>query len=157
VPTMDTSGGSNTGGVAIIRGSSAMPATVALASADLTLEGRQSGSKFGRALSALGNLGHETPARWELGVGAPNEDVGAFANAGVVYIFTGGAMAAAMGGTIAAGDATFEIQGEEDGAELQPAGPIGDLDRDGTDDLVVSSPFIGPSDQGRVYIMLSGL
>jgi hypothetical protein len=105
----------------------------------------QSGALFGFSL-AVGDLnGSGGP---EIVVGSPGERIGTFDNAGVVYTF----FPDLSGGRAAGGDAlplddttpfASHILSVGDQAEAQYgyAVAIGDIDGDGTNDLIVSAPF----------------
>jgi hypothetical protein len=147
-------GVSDAGLVAMFAGGTALPTSLGYGAADVSIEGRQAGGAFGAAIGTPGDLGHDGLP--DLTVDAPLEDVSALADAGVVYVFTGQALADAVGTTFDADGASFELHGETADDRLQPGGFAGDLDGDGQNDLVVSSPTFGPNNQGRFYVFLSG-
>lgn len=91
-------------------------------------------------------------------VGAPGHDIGALADAGCVYVFAGGASLAS--GTVAAASMHFDGDGVND--QLGSRILCGDLDADGTGDLVICAPLADPMlppvslNAGKVFVLRGG-
>ena len=96
-------------------------------------EGQESGDSFGETL-AVGDFDHDGVD--DLAVGAPHEDLGGDAAAGVVHVFYGSLGA----GLQATGIDTITSPNEAPLAQLGGALAAGDFDGDGYDDLAVGAP-----------------
>lgn len=117
----------------------------------------ETGDHFGRAL-ATGDFDQDGFS--DLAIGAPHEDIGGQADAGVVVVLYG-----SPGGLAAVGAQRWQegaggiwdtaISGDQFGFALA----AGDFSGDGHDDLVVGAPFedIGArTDAGAVFLLLGG-
>lgn len=152
----ETVGGREAGTVAIIGGSSPLPATLGLTDADLWINGLQSGMALGVRVVHLGDVdGDAVP---DLAIGAPSARGGGYTDSGQVWLFAGADLPL-TGTAIDTGSAALRIDGEEIGAGILPPGPAGDLDGDGLDDLLVGFTgydYGGNNDVGAVFVFLSG-
>jgi hypothetical protein len=115
-----------------------------------TFDGNAAGDRFGRSVSGAGDLdGDNAP---DVVVGAYNADPGGLVDAGTVKVFSG-----ASGGVIL----TLNGAAADDRFGTAVAGP-GDVDGDGTDDLLVgaqlaSLPGLTWAGQAYVFSGASGL
>lgn len=115
----------------------------------------QEGGAFGSSV-AVGNINGDPFA--DIIVGAPNEDAGGAQNAGRAYVFFG---SSTPDPTV---DATLSQSVPLMSSGFGLAVTAGDVNGDGTDDVIVGTPhprltrtlFSAQSDPGEVYIFLGG-
>ena len=140
------------GAVGIVFGEAAMSGSYNFnrTDVDVFLYGREASSGFGSRMVDVGDLTGDGIA--EIAVAAPFEGA---TERGAVHVFTGRAIlsAASTGGGLLAGEAEVSLIGAATGDQLTLSGRAGDLDQDGTVDLLATSPT-GP--QGLLYVFLSG-
>lgn len=142
-------GGTNTGGVAIVYGRAAVPGRiVAICEPDRLVNGPAPGARFGSSVAVLGDLDRPADGCSEWAAGAPEAAPGGVRNAGEVYVHF-----PACG---AAPERVVRLFGTERDSQggLAIAGG-GDLDGDGTPDLLVGAPRYrdGRGEIGRVYFV----
>ena len=137
--------GSNRGRVYVYRGP--------LATAPIILNGAEDGAQYGFSVAAAGDFnGDGFP---DLAVGAPLDDADDIStdsgdNRGRVFIYLGGP-------NFVAG--VIVLNGTEPGGQFGfSVARAGDVDRNGSDDLIVGAPFedAGGTDRGRAYLFLGG-
>jgi len=120
-----------------------------LADADARLLGEADGDGAGYAVSSAGDVDGDGYA--DMLVGAPYEDtVGS--GAGVTYLVRG-----PVGGEFNLYNADARIYGQEKGDESGMAVTTGDVDGDGTPDVVIGAPYASTgslADFGTTYVML---
>jgi FG-GAP repeat protein len=124
-----------------------------LAASPIALDGAEDDSRFGFSVAAAGDFnGDGIP---DLAVGAPLDDGDDIStdsgdNRGRVFIFLGGS-------SFPAGVIT--LTGTEPGGQFGfSVARAGDVDGNGSDDLIVGAPFedAGGTDRGRAYLFLGG-
>ncbi len=132
------------GGAAIAGGTTA--------GADATFTGAVPGDAFGSAV-AVADVSGDLKA--DLIVGAPGDD-GVATNAGAVLVFHGGVGFTGLG----AAAADTKVTGQAAGDALGSAVAAGDVDGDGTPDLISGAPLWNvdgtTTDVGRAYLFLGG-
>jgi hypothetical protein len=125
----------------------------------LRIHGRAAGSFAGFSV-ATGRLNGDQAADLVIGAFYGGGPAGDRPLAGEVYVVFGGP---GMAGEIdtAAGEQDIIVFGAQDGDRLGEGVAAGDVDGDGTDDLVLPAPFAvnqaGERDAGRTYVILSPL
>lgn len=136
-----------------VAGNQVIPAQSALIK--LTGSAAVAGDEFGTALE-IGDVDGDGLA--DLVVGAPKHDAAGHLDAGCTYMFRGGATLASRG----ADQADHAIDGLEVGDRLGARIACGDVDGDGSIDLVLGAGGVdvqGPvlrQDAGRVYVLRGG-
>jgi hypothetical protein len=144
-------GGAGAGSAYVIFGQAA-PASLGLGSADAALRGADASDYAGSALANAGDANGDGYA--DVLVGAYYDET-AGAGAGAGYLCYGGS--AFSGLTLTAADATFLGESTRDSA-AETVGWAGDLDGDGTDELLIGAPSenTGGSGAGAVYLIFGG-
>jgi len=98
------------------------------------IEGLFSQDSFGQSMTTLGDIDHDGFS--DIAIGAPS--IYHRAHSGSVYLFSGAILQ--EGGSVTPYDAVFQIQGEERASQLGFSMIYGgDIDKDGTEDLIVGS------------------
>ncbi|MDH5020173.1 integrin alpha, partial [Halobacterium rubrum] len=125
--------------------------TNSLTDANTTFAGADANDTFGSAL-AHGDLNGDGVE--DVVVGAPENDSAAGNNSGAVYVFYG----PVEEGDIDAESANVTLHGVEAGDRAGYAVAAGDVDDDGTDDLVVGAPLEDTNGQsaGTTYVVDGG-
>ena len=122
------------------------------AAADATLDGESAGDGFGSSVVCSDVSGDGDT---DLIVGAPRNDT-AGTDSGAVYVFLGATGFTSVGAASAATIITGEAAGDELGTRVA----AGDLDGDGTPEVLFSAPFWDvdgtTTGVGRTYAMLGG-
>ena len=118
--------------------------------ADVTIKGEQDKGYFGHTVAAVGDV--DADGTDDLFVAAPGEDD----ETGAVYLFSGADLSG--GGNVNATDAAFYWVGASTGDALgdtQGISAAGDIDGDGTPDLLASAHYAaaGGSQRGEVYLL----
>lgn len=106
-----------------------------------TFNGAETGSAFGFAVAAAGDVNHD--GRADIIIGAPLFN-GSGTDRGKVYIYSG-----------ATGTQMFQVTGTENNAQLGfSVGSAGDVNRDGKIDFLVGEPLAnaGGTDRGKAYV-----
>ncbi|MSS71013.1 MAG: choice-of-anchor D domain-containing protein [Candidatus Latescibacteria bacterium] len=146
-PDASPGGKAGAGSVFVIHGrTGSLPQKMDLAMRDngvVRLEGEATGDGFGRAVAA-GNANGDGFA--DLIAGAPGADPGGRTNAGQAYLYYGG-------GTLTG---PVRISGGASGDGLGGAAGVGDLNRDGLDEVILGAPDatpVGGPAAGIVYVI----
>jgi len=142
-------GGAGAGVTALFLGSTlAAGGSFPVASADVSFVGASAGDASGSALAGLGDIDGDGLA--DFAIGAPEAG-----GTGAVYLVLGGSVPASGSVDLAAADAIYagEDPSDQAGGRLAPAG---DVDGDGSGDLLVSAidNDDGVNLGGKVYLLL---
>ena len=124
-----------------------------LSGTTITLSGSEDGGQFGFSVASLGDFNGD--GRPDLAVGAPLDDgdgdtADSGNNLGRVFVYLGGAAfpsgVITLTGTVPSGRFGFSVA------------RAGDVDGNGSDDLLVGAPFEGGggTERGRAYLFLGG-
>jgi len=142
-------GGGNAGAAYIFYGSTTLPAFIDASAADVKLIGEDAGDRFGRRVSAAGDVNNGGMA--DVIVGAHQENAGG-GGAGAAYIFYG---STSLSTSIDASNANVKLIGEDasDNFGYRVSG-AGDVNDDGFDDLIVGAynEDAGGNAAGAAYI-----
>jgi hypothetical protein len=153
----DPPAGSDAGETYVIYGGGSLPAEIDLnsTSADLTVYGRDPGDRSGLAVAAGDINGDATD---DIIIGANYADPAGGTAAGETYVIYGGASLPAeidLNST----SADFSVYGRDAGDRSGSAVAAGDINGDGTDDLIIGvyggDPGVG-TDAGETYVIYSG-
>jgi hypothetical protein len=128
-------GDADDGAVYIVHGNASLQGTVALADADVVLGGEGPNDRAGWSVAVPGDVNADGAA--DVLVGAPYND-SSHANAGAGYLLYGTRLGQTQ--SLESAPAKFVGEGEGDLAGLSVAG-AGDVDGDGSSDLLVGAPF----------------
>ncbi len=146
-PYNDASG-TDAGAAYLVRGP--VEGTRLLETADATLLGEAAGDRAGWSVAGAGDV--DADGAVDLAVGA-SRAAGAVADTGAVFVVRG-----PIAGTLRVGDAYGRVRGETAGGGLAPVAAPGDLDGDGTSELLVGEPdgdgLVGR--EGVVYLLWGG-
>jgi hypothetical protein len=141
---------SETGTAYVVYGSGSLTPTIELSSeADVTIHGAARDDRLGRAL-ASGDFNDD--GFDDLLIGASRADPAGRADAGISYVIYG---AQALSSTIALSEtnaAAMRVLGDDDGDEAGRAAGTGDLDGDGSDDLIVGA-VLAATHEGETYVI----
>ncbi len=118
--------------------------------AQITLHGEGLWDQSGESIVGLNDL--DGDGLGELVVGAPQASVGVPLGAGRVYVVLGSTIAA--GGTLSLGNADVVIDGVEPSAGAGFLSAPGDLDGDGSSELLIGAPYSseGGIEAGKAYV-----
>ncbi len=143
IPRNDSNGHSDNGRVLVFFGGASLDSTP-----DLILNGTGDGDEFGGTVSPAGDLNKD--GYDDLLIGAPSYSGGAGMRQGRAYIYFGGSP---MDGTF---DLSMYGEGPGDWFSFAAMG-VGDLNKDGYDDIVITSPnWRNPDIYGKAYVYLGG-
>jgi hypothetical protein len=141
----------------VVYGDSSLPSTIDLdaTSADLTVYGHDGGDHFGASVAAGDTDGDGIE---DLIVGAPRADSGWRASAGATYLIYGGL---SLPSTIEldATAADLTVYGEDEGDRSGLRVAAGDINGDGTEDLIIEAGTAGreePSGAWETYVIYGG-
>jgi hypothetical protein len=154
---VDAVGAADAGACYVFFGPLGASSTLSALTADVKLSGQTSvaGDRFGSALEVADLTGD---GRADVVVGAANHDIGSVVDAGCVYLFRGGATLSSR----SADQADFFFDGVGQNDRLGNQITCGDLDGDGTAELVICAQhadvYLPPILQngGRIFVVRGG-